>query len=102
MFGKDHREKSHLRVNDLICDVLSLVNGEVKTQQVVVQLELDERVPEVLGDRTQLQQVLLNLFTMQLKRHGRLWAAPDVPHGCIFSITLPVSAVERHSKRENL
>jgi len=170
MFGKDNREKSHLRVNDLICDVLSLVNGEVKTQEVAVQLELDERVPEVLGDRTQLQQVLLNLFNNAIEamstvvdrprilavrsefndtsglmisvsdsgpgidpqdrerifdsffttktngmgmglsicksiieeHHGRLWAAPGIPHGCIFSITLPVSVVERQSKRENL
>jgi PAS domain S-box-containing protein len=62
MFGKNHREKSRLRVNDLICDVLSLVNGEAENRQVAVRLELEERAPEVLGDRIQLQQVLLNLI----------------------------------------
>jgi hypothetical protein len=29
------------------------------------------------------------------QHRGRLWAASRVPHGCIFSITLLVSAVER-------
>ena len=31
------------------------------------------------------------------EHHGRLRAAPGIPHGCIFSITLPASVIECRS-----
>jgi signal transduction histidine kinase len=55
--------KRSLRPNDLIKDVLSIIHGELESQQIELQQELDGPLPNVLGDRVQIQQVLLNLFT---------------------------------------
>jgi C4-dicarboxylate-specific signal transduction histidine kinase len=68
MFGKDHREKSLLKINDLICHVLSIVHGEMESQEVTLQVELPEKIPEILADRMQLQQVLLICLPMPLRR----------------------------------
>jgi PAS domain S-box-containing protein len=70
MFGKDHREKSLLKINDLICHVLSIVHGEMESQEVSLQVELPEKIPKILADRMQLQQVLLNLFTNAVEAMG--------------------------------
>ena len=63
MFGRDRRAKRHLKLNDLIGDILTLVHGKLEGHQVGIQLDLQTKVPEILGDRMQIQQVLLNLFT---------------------------------------
>lgn len=49
-------------LNDLIYRTLSLANWELTQYQVQVQTELALNLPDVLGDRVQLQQVLLNLI----------------------------------------
>jgi C4-dicarboxylate-specific signal transduction histidine kinase len=62
MFGKDRGETSPLTVNDLIDEVLNLVNGELAGHQISMQKELSDRLPKVMADRVQMQQVLLNLI----------------------------------------
>jgi PAS domain S-box-containing protein len=62
MFGKDRGETSPLTVNDLIDEVLTLVNGELAGHQISLQKEMHDRLPNVMADRVQLQQVLLNLI----------------------------------------
>ena len=62
MFGKDHREKSPVNIRDLVGEVLALVQGELESQRVSLQVELHQELPQVMGDRVQLQQVLLNLI----------------------------------------
>jgi C4-dicarboxylate-specific signal transduction histidine kinase len=49
-------------VNDLIDDALALVRGDLQAHRIAVQAEPDARA-HVLGDRIQLQQVLVNLMT---------------------------------------
>ena len=49
-------------LNDLIYRTLVLVNGEIMRHQVELKTELAADLPDVLGDRVQLQQVLLNLI----------------------------------------
>jgi signal transduction histidine kinase len=55
-----HQEEIDL--NDLIYRTLTLANGEMTRNQVELQTELAVGLPTVLGDRVQLQQVLLNLI----------------------------------------
>jgi signal transduction histidine kinase len=55
-----HQEE--LDLNDLIYRTLTLANGEMTREQVELQTELAVGLPKVLGDRVQLQQVLLNLI----------------------------------------
>src|SRR6266550_3241777 len=49
-------------LNDLIYRTLTLASGEMTRHQVALQTELAVDLPNVLADRVQLQQVLLNLI----------------------------------------
>ena len=53
--------KDWLDINAMIRDVIALARSEVQRHGVVVETHLAEDVPRILGDRIQLQQVLLNL-----------------------------------------
>jgi NO-binding membrane sensor protein with MHYT domain/nitrogen-specific signal transduction histidine kinase len=55
-------ELSRLDVNEVIREVLRLAGNELVKAGVTVRTELEANVPAVLGDRVQLQQVLLNLI----------------------------------------
>jgi signal transduction histidine kinase len=48
-------------LNDLIGEVLLLVNDALTQRKVTTHVQLAHSVPPVLGDRVQLQQVMLNL-----------------------------------------
>jgi signal transduction histidine kinase len=63
IFKKDVRNRTSLDVNDLIGEVLVSVRGDLQKHRIVVQAEPNAQLPQVTGDRIQLQQVLLNLIT---------------------------------------
>jgi C4-dicarboxylate-specific signal transduction histidine kinase len=48
-------------INDVIADVLGFARGELLAKGVSVRLALLGDVPSIIGDRVQLQQVVLNL-----------------------------------------
>ena len=54
-----HRER--LDINDVIRDVVLLVRNEVLGHRVSLRADLAAALPAVLGDRVQLQQVMINL-----------------------------------------
>jgi PAS domain S-box-containing protein len=54
-------EKSPLDVNDVVREVIALVQRELVSQQVSLRTELGPALPTILGDRVQLQQVIINL-----------------------------------------
>jgi two-component system, LuxR family, sensor kinase FixL len=58
---KTDTEKDRLDINDAIQDVAALAQGEVRRNCVVLRTELAHDLPPVVGDRVQLQQVILNL-----------------------------------------
>ena len=49
-------------VNDTIGEVIALARQELRSNSIVLATQLSNDVPPVLGDRIQLQQVLLNLI----------------------------------------
>lgn len=51
-----------LDLSRLTIEVLELARSELVTQRVSLQTDLDPDLPAVIGDRVQLQQVLLNLI----------------------------------------
>jgi signal transduction histidine kinase len=61
VFKKDNQEIGPVDVNGLIGEVLELAQGELQKQSVSVHSELAHELPQVLGNRIQLQQVILNL-----------------------------------------
>jgi signal transduction histidine kinase len=62
-FKKDVPNRIPLDVNDLIREALAVVRGDLQRHRILVQAEPNEQLPQVMGDRIQLQQVLLNLIT---------------------------------------
>ena len=55
-------ERRPLDINQVIGEVLTLVPNVLEKHHVLVETELRSPLPPVLGDRVQLQQVLLNLI----------------------------------------
>ena len=55
-------EKDRLDVNEIIGEVLAMMGHGFEENRILVQSELAPALPPILGDRVQLQQVLLNLI----------------------------------------
>ncbi len=55
-------ERLPVNLNDVVHDVLAILQNELLTRQVTLQLHLSPTPLWVLGDRIQLQQVVLNLL----------------------------------------
>jgi signal transduction histidine kinase len=62
-FKNDVRNRTSLDVNELIQEALALERSDLQKHRILVQAEPNKQLPEVRGDRVQLQQVLLNLIT---------------------------------------
>jgi C4-dicarboxylate-specific signal transduction histidine kinase len=61
MFNKGKEARAPLDINDLVHEVLRFVRIELQTQDITVQTGLTPQLPLVLGNKGQLQQVILNL-----------------------------------------
>jgi signal transduction histidine kinase len=57
------RNRTALDVNDLIADALVLEQDDLQKHRIRVQVDANRKLPQVHGDRVQLQQVLLNLIS---------------------------------------
>jgi len=55
-------EKAPVNINETIQEVIALVHSDVLRSKVELKSELAAHLPPVLGDRIQLQQVILNLI----------------------------------------
>ncbi len=51
-----------LDINETILEVIALTKSELQMSQVALTLQLADDLPQVIGDRVQLQQVILNLI----------------------------------------
>jgi PAS domain S-box-containing protein len=65
-------EQAELSLNEIVEEVLAFLRHELQVQSVTVEHVLAERLPLVLADRTQLQQVVVNLVVnaMQAMAEG--------------------------------
>ena len=62
-FKKDAQTRTVLDVNELIAEVLSFAHGDLQQYRITADADLNVELPQIEGDRIQLQQVLLNLIT---------------------------------------
>jgi C4-dicarboxylate-specific signal transduction histidine kinase len=58
---KTEIEKVPLDVNDVVREVVALVQRELSSREVLLRMELAPSLSVILGDRVQLQQVMINL-----------------------------------------
>jgi signal transduction histidine kinase len=54
--------KGPLSINETIVEILALMRSELDKSHISLRMELAHHLPAVVGDRIQLQQVLLNLI----------------------------------------
>jgi C4-dicarboxylate-specific signal transduction histidine kinase len=63
LFTKGAPQREWVDLNELIREMLGLLRSEATRYAVSVRVELAPDLPQVMGDRVQLQQLLMNLMT---------------------------------------
>ena len=61
MFRHDVQDKTLVDIDKLVSAVLALVAIDLQKHAIELKTQLDEQIPQVLGNPVQLQQVILNL-----------------------------------------
>jgi two-component system sensor histidine kinase TtrS len=93
--AKSKSPQAVVRVNDMIRDVVELMKIDARTARAEVTAELAEPLPTVLGDRIQLEQVLVNLMCNAfdaLRESGReprrvvVRTKVDAPHSVLVEV----------------
>ena len=72
LFKKTAPDKVPVNVNQIIQEVLDLTRGELEKHHVSVEAELQPTLPAILGDRVELQQVVLNLIMNGIESMGSI------------------------------
>ena len=62
LFKKAEAAKERFDINEAIEEIVILIQSEVQRNKVTLQMDLASNLPSVVGDRVQLQQVMLNLM----------------------------------------
>ena len=62
LFKKGTPERELVDVNEIIREMIVLLHSEARRYDISVQVDLSADLPVVMGDRVQLQQVLMNLI----------------------------------------
>jgi signal transduction histidine kinase len=78
---KGEAEHARLDVGELVREVARLVSSDALLRNVAVHLQLEPGLPPVLGDRVQIQQVMLNLLLNGLDAMQGLDALPQSDPG---------------------
>ncbi len=95
LVGKAPPLRDRLNINDAITEVIALIRGEIQRNHVSLRTKLSTDVPLVLGDRIQLQQVILNLILNAMEamsdvspqpRELSVSSAKDGPNGALVSV----------------
>ncbi len=88
-FKADVRERTSFDVNELIDEALALGSGDLQKHGILLQVEPNRQLPEIRGNRVQLQQVLLNLIMNAIDA----MAAKDEPR--ILTVKSELYAADR-------
>ena len=62
LFKKDTSQRELVDINEIIREMIVLLRGETTRYLITLRTELAEDLPQVMGDRVQLQQVMMNLM----------------------------------------
>ena len=61
LFKSGPFQKAPLDINEVVNEVSRLMRSEAEKRRVNLEIDLEARLPAILGDRVQIQQVLVNL-----------------------------------------
>jgi signal transduction histidine kinase len=61
LFSQTPRERTMIQINDVTREVLSLVEHDLRDNEISVVADYQENLPQIHADQTQMQQVILNL-----------------------------------------
>jgi len=86
MFTKATPERAKVQVNNLIREVGTLIEGAALRNQVLLQTELAADLPATMGDRVQLQQVIVNLILNGIEA---MRDVADRPRRLLISSAMP-------------
>jgi PAS domain S-box-containing protein len=75
---KSRPEMTQLDINDVIAEVLVLTRGELRRHDVSLETELSGGLEPVMGDRIQVQQVILNLIMNGIEAMNAIMDRPRV------------------------
>ena len=78
LMKKSVLEKTRLNMNEIIQEVLDLISTELQKHEVSSRTELMPTPPAVLGDRIQLQQVVLNLIMNGIEAMNPILDRPHI------------------------
>jgi C4-dicarboxylate-specific signal transduction histidine kinase len=70
LFKKTTDERSVLQINEIIDETLALLRSEFVLKAISTQFHLEPALPKVLGNRIELQQVVLNLAVNAMEAMG--------------------------------
>ncbi len=73
---KSGSEKEPLDLNEIIAEVVAFTQGELRRTRVTLRTELAHDLQRVMGDRVQLQQVVLNLVLNGIEAMGAVADRP--------------------------
>jgi two-component system sensor kinase FixL len=95
LVGKSPSQRDRLNINDAITEVIALIRGEVQRNRISLRTKLSTDMPLVLGDRIQLQQVILNLMLNAIEamsevshptRELSVLSVKDEPDGALVTV----------------
>jgi signal transduction histidine kinase len=94
LFRRAPGEKDVLDLNEVIGEVLRLLRGDAGRRDIAVETDLDKRLPSVVADRVQLQQVVLNLVLNGIEAMDQvvgpktifIRSAWDGPNGAVVEV----------------
>jgi PAS domain S-box-containing protein len=87
--------RTTLDINEMILETIALTRGEMQRHCVLLRTELANDLPSILGDRVQLQQVILNLIMNAIEalsevsddsRELMIGSNVDTPDGVIVTV----------------
>jgi PAS domain S-box-containing protein len=88
-------QRTVLDVNEAILETIALTRSEMRQHDILLKTELANDVPQILGDRVQLQQVILNLIMNAIEAMSESSEGPrellirseiDVPDGVMVTV----------------
>jgi C4-dicarboxylate-specific signal transduction histidine kinase len=62
LFKKGTPQRALVNVNEVVREMIVLLRREASRHHILIESELAENLPQAIGDRVQLQQVLMNLM----------------------------------------